>query len=54
MGATDWYKAAVKFANEQTVEKFSVHGPYEIGSECHKFWLEQMDYEMKRQIINSK
>lgn len=44
MHLIDAYQKAVVKANQATVEKFNVNGPYEPNSECHKFWIKEFDY----------
>lgn len=47
MHPTDRYKEAVRQANDATIRKFNVHGPYTPGTPEHAFWLEAFDVAMR-------
>lgn len=50
----DCYKSAVAKASAATVEKYSVVGPYELGTKCHEFWLSEFNFHFGMEIISSK
>lgn len=41
--AVDDHIRAVAYANRETVSRFKVYGPYEVGSKEHAFWLSRYD-----------
>jgi len=51
MHPTDRYKEAVRQANDATIRKFDVHGPYTPGTPEHAFWLEAFDIAMRTRIV---
>lgn len=51
MHSIDRHRKAIAHANDRTLEKFGVHGPYQPGSEAHAFWLERYDIFIRVDIL---
>jgi len=51
MNMLDAHRKAVERANAETVEAYSVHGPYTPGNVVHEYWLKAYDYWWKREFF---
>lgn len=49
----DDHVRAVAYANRETVRRFRIYGPYEVGTKEHAFWLSQYDGYMKVAMSHS-